>query len=418
MTRKEWLMLLSLASLNFTNIVDFMIMMPLGPQLIRLFDISNAEFGLLVSSYTLSAGISGIGAAFYVDRFDRKKLLLFLYSGFLLGTIACGLVTGFWPLLLARIFTGLFGGVMGAVVLSFVGDVIPFERRAQAMGIIMGAFSLASVFGVPFGIYLSSHAPWGWHSPFLFLGVTGIPVWFVLWQQLPNVVAHLNRPKSEKNQLSVIWGLVRNSNRAKAIVMMVMLMYGHFALIPYLSPFMEANNGFADDDLPLIYFFGGIATIISSPLIGKLADRKGKRVVYSWFVMLCCLPILALTLLYHSPMWLTLTVTTCFFMFSGGRFIPAQAMITATVDPAHRGSFLSITSSLQQFAAGITSAISGLIIHTDGVAIINGLNQVHVNVKTEATMHFYWVVGIISIVFTLLTIPLSVKIRSNTGDSF
>src|SRR5690606_24818583 len=151
MNKKEKIVLLLLATLNFTHIMDFMIMMPLGNYLMPYFNISSQQFSMLVAAYTFSAGIASFSAAFFVDRFDRKNVLLFAYIGFLLGTLCCAFAPSYLFLLTSRIVAGLFGGLISAQVLSIVADLIPYERRASAMGMIMAAFSVASVFGVPFG---------------------------------------------------------------------------------------------------------------------------------------------------------------------------------------------------------------------------------------------------------------------------
>ncbi|MBJ7428228.1 MAG: MFS transporter [Bacteroidia bacterium] len=184
MSKTERIMLFTLAAINFVNIMDFMIMMPLGPNLIKTFNITASDFGILVSSYSISAFISGIITTFIINKFERKDYLMRIFIGFLIGTFACGLAPTYATLLVARFATGLFGGVLGAIILAIVSDAIPFERRGQAMGIIMAAFSLASVLGVPFGIFIATQTKQydflGWHAPFLFLAVLGIPVYFLV----------------------------------------------------------------------------------------------------------------------------------------------------------------------------------------------------------------------------------------------
>lgn len=398
-TTQERLLLITLAAINFTNIMDFMIMMPLGPQLMRMFQITPQQFGLVVSSYTLSAGISGFFTAFMIDRFDRKRFLQMLYAGFLLGTFACGLAGDYYTLLAARIFTGLFGGVLGAVILAIVGDVIPFERRGQAMGFVMAAFSIASVFGVPFGLFIATE--FTWHAPFLFLGVLAMPVSYLIWKFIPNMSAHVQHSQTVSVK-QVITNITSNTNQRKALTLMMVLMFGHFSIIPFLSPYMVANVGFTEHQLTYIYFFGGAFNIVASPLIGKLADRAGKRKVFQWFVFINCIPVFFITHLWQVPLWVALSITTVFFVMSGGRFIPAQAMVTATVDPKNRGSFMSIVSSMQQLCAGLAAYVAGLII-----------------VKTPGGMllNYNWV-GVMSIVSALFTIFLVTRIRSFSGEKF
>lgn len=399
MNRNEKILLLTLAAINFTNILDFMIMMPLGPQLMRLFHITPQQFGALVSSYTISAGVSGLFTAFIIDKFDRKKFLQVLYVGFLMGTLACGLANNYAMLIFARLFTGLFGGVLGAVILSIVGDTIPFERRGQAMGMIMAGFSAASVFGVPFGLFIATKM--GWQAPFIFLSVLALPLSYLIWRFVPAVNAHLNNEKKDIGQ--IIRSLLANTNQRKAITLMMVLMYGHFSIIPFLSPYMVANVGFMESELTYIYLIGGAFNIFTGPIIGKLSDRLGKLKVYTLFVVLCSLPVFAITQMPQVALWIALIATTFFFILSGGRFIPAQAIVSETVQPQMRGSFMSILSSMQQLSAGVAAYVSGLIISKDPVS---------------GQMQHYDIVGYISIAMTLSTIFFIRRIRKANGETF
>lgn len=400
MTKNERILLITLASINFANIVDFMIMMPLGPQLIRLFNITPQQFALIVSSYTFSAGASGMLSAFIIDRFDRRSFLRFLFTGFLLGTLACGLAPNYELLLIARIFTGLFGGVLSAIVLSIVGDVIPFERRGQAMGMIIAAFSVASVFGVPFGLFIANKL--NWHAPFTFLTLCGIPIMYCIWKYVPSITTHMRPAESRPNVLSVIKNITSSNNQRKALTLMVILMFGHFSIVPLMSPYMVSNVGFEESELMYIYAVGGGLTIFTSPLIGKWADRYGKLKVLSIFICLCSISLFLITNMPHVPNWVALIATSAFFVFFGGRFIPAQAMVTASVKPETRGSFMSISSALQQLSAGLASYISGVIVQKQ---------------PDGTLLHYDWV-GYISIAATLFCLFLARRLRTAEGDKF
>jgi len=180
---RERLLLWSLAAINFTHIVDFMVMMPLGPQLTRLFHVSDAEFGLLVSAYSLAAGLSGLLVSMVIDRFERKRALLLVYACFAAATLACGLAPSYGALLAAGVAAGVFGGVLGALVQTIVGDAVPFERRGQAMGLVMSAFSLSTVAGVPLSLWMASG--WGWHMPFFAIAAVSVLVLLVAWRSVP-----------------------------------------------------------------------------------------------------------------------------------------------------------------------------------------------------------------------------------------
>lgn len=361
MDRKEKIILLLLTVLNFTHILDFMIMMPLGNYLMPYFDISSQQFSMLVAAYTFSAGASGFLAAFFVDGFDRKKVLMFAYAGFLIGTLFCAISPAYEILLASRIVAGLFGGLIGAQVLSIVADIVPYERRAAAMGMIMAAFSAASVFGVPFGLYIANI--FNWHAPFFFVVILGVLLVPFLIKFLPKMDAHLsseNRQKISPTQL--IGDVFRNSSQLYALALTAFLMMGHFMIIPFINPFMEFNMGFSKTQTPIIYMVGGALTMITSPLLGRLADRMGKYNLLV-FLTLAGVPLIALiTNLPAIPFYFVLCITGLWFIISAGRFIPAQAMVSHVVPTERRGSFMSFNSSVQQVFVGIASVLAGFIV--------------------------------------------------------
>lgn len=361
MLSKERIILLLLALLNFTHILDFMIMMPLGNYLMPYFDISSQQFSMLVAAYTFSAGFSGFAAAFFVDNFDRKRVLMFAYAGFLIGTLCCAISPSYEILLVSRIVAGIFGGLIGAQVLSIVADIIPYERRAAAMGMIMAAFSAASVFGVPFGLYIANL--FNWHAPFFFVVILGILLVPFLIKYLPKMDAHLLVENRQKvNPVQLIGDVFRNSSQLYALALTAFLMMGHFMIIPFINPFMEFNMGFSKTQTPIIYMVGGALTMVTSPLIGKLADRLGK---YNLFVFMAIagVPLIVLiTNLPAIPFYFVLCITGMWFVISTGRMIPAQAMVSNVVPPERRGSFMSFNSSVQQLFVGFASVLAGLIV--------------------------------------------------------
>lgn len=358
---KEKTVLLLLAVLNFTHIMDFMIMMPLGNYLMPYFEISSQQFSMLVAAYTFSAGVSGFFAAFFVDGFGRKKVLMFAYTGFLIGTLFCALSPAYEILLASRVVAGLFGGLIAAQVLSIVADLVPYARRGAAMGTIMAAFSAASVFGVPFGLYIANL--FNWHAPFFFVVILGAALIPFLLKLLPRMDGHLLAEDRKRiRPMELIGDVSRNSSQLYALSLTAVLMLGHFMIIPFINPFMEFNMGFSKTQTPLIYMVGGTLTLVTSPLLGRVADRIGK---YRLFVILviASIPLIALiTNLPHIPFYLVLCITGLWFIVSAGRFIPAQAMVTNVVQPERRGSFMSFNSSVQQIFVGIASVLAGLIV--------------------------------------------------------
>lgn len=395
-TRKEWILLLVLASIQFSHIVDFVIMMPLGPALKRAFQTDPHQFGLLVSSYTFAAGISGLLASFFVDRFDRRNALIFFATGFSLGTLACGFAPTYELLLVSRSLAGFFGGVLGSLVMAIISDAFAYERRGSAMGIQMGSFSLATIIGVPLGLRLVTMGDW--HTPFRVLGALSAAVTLCAAFLVPSMRGHM---KTEKHsRLDSFRHILATPNQQWALLFMFFLMMGQFTIIPFISPSYVANVGMAESDLPLVYLFGGLCSIVASPLAGRLSDRIGKPKVFIASAVLSLIPIMLTTTLGASPLWIPLAVSCLLFVAMSGRMVPAMAMVSATASPAYRGSFMSISASVQQFGAAAASYVAGLII-TEG----DGGRLLH-----------YEVVGYIAVAFSLACVPLALRLRVTKGQ--
>lgn len=354
----KWLLVV-LASINFTHILDFMIMMPLGNYLMPFFKISPQQFTLLVAAYTISAGVSGFIAAFFVDNFDRKKILLIGYAGFLLGTIACGFAPTYLLLLASRIFAGIFGGLISAQVLSIVADVFAYERRGAAMGAVMSSFSIASTIGVPLSLYLANI--FSWHAPFLFIGFVGIVLLPLISRFVPVMSAHIN-DKKHAQKLSALTTVLSNAKQRLALLFSGMIMMGHFLIIPFINPYMEFNNGYSKQQTPLIYLVGGIAAFFASNILGRLADSYGKLKVFMICIVLSLPLVIAIT--HMPPVYfpVVLVFFALWFTVATGRGVTAQAMVSAVVGTQQRGSFMSFNSSVQQLGTGAASLIAGWIV--------------------------------------------------------
>jgi predicted MFS family arabinose efflux permease len=364
--RERWL-LLTIAGIQFTHILDFMIMMPLGPQFTQLFGISDAQFGLLVSAYTLSAGVSGLVAATYVDRFDRKRLLLTLYGLFALATLACGLAPGYGFLMVARVAAGIFGGVLSALSQTIVADVVPFERRGRAMGIVMSAFSFSTVAGVPMGLFMAAHL--SWQAPFL--GIAALSGLLCLGAALtmPPLNHHLllrDRPSAWRG-IALVLG---ESNHWRAFAFSALLMFTGFTVIPFITIYLEANVGVLSAQVPYIYLCGGLATLVTARLFGRLADRMGKVRLFRWLALGVIVPIMLLTLLPRVSLGLAVLTTTLLFIFLSGRMIPGMALVTGAAMPALRGTFMALNASVQAGAMGVASLLGGLIISRDAQGLV------------------------------------------------
>lgn len=374
-----------------------MIMMPLQEYLVPVFHINPRQFSFLISSYAFSAGVSSITASFFVDRFDRKKVLLFAYSGFIVGTFACAVAPTYSLLMLARIIAGIFGGLIGAQALSIVGDTFPFERRGAAMGILMGAFSLAAVIGVPSGLYLAS--VFSWHMPFVAVGSLGILILLMAIRYVPGMKLHL--VKGVKYEpLHVYKSILRNRNQQLGLLMMFTLIISHFSIIPFIAPYLENNVGFTKNNITLMYFLGGLVSFFTAPYIGKLADRYGKYNVLAIFLVLSIIPVYLITNMPRIPYYYVLFVTILFFIFAGGRMIPAQALITSVVLPQHRGGFMNINASLQQFGTALAAFVAGSIV------IKNEINE----------LMNYQYVGYLGILISLVCLFIARKVKPVSID--
>lgn len=356
---RELTILLTLAAVQFTHILDFMILMPLGAGLMRVFSINATQFSQLVAAYAFAGAFAGLSAGFFLDRFDRKRALLVLYAGFGLATLACALAPTYSLLLLARLAAGAFGGVAGALVVAMIGDVIPPARRGRAMGLVMSAFPLASIAGVPLGLYLAGR--FDWSAPFYLLAFLAIPVFFLAAFALPSLPPF---PQTE-SPLRKMRSLLAQPSHRQAFWVSASLVFGGGLVIPFMSPALVANGGITEARLPLIYLFGGAATLLSTNIIGRLSDRLDKFRVLAAVSTGTVFVVLVLTNLPSVPLPVLLLVTTLFFVTMSGRFAPAMALVINSVGPHHRGGFMGVNSALQQAASGSATLLAGLIITTE-----------------------------------------------------
>jgi MFS transporter, DHA1 family, inner membrane transport protein len=365
MTRKELILLILLAAISFTHILDFMIMMPLGEVLMPHFRINAQQFSILVASYSVMAGISGFTAAFFVDNFDRKKVLLFGYTGFIVGTLLCGVSPTYEMLMMARIMAGLFGGLISAQMLSIVSDSFPYEKRGRAMGIVFTGFSVASSLGVPIGLFLTNWI--NWHATFIVVGGLGVIIIPLVIRFMPPMTGHLEQRGANREPVwSVVKEIVGSRKRITAFALSASLMMGHFIIIPFMVPYFENNIGFTKTQTPFVYLVGGIATLFASPYIGKLTDKHGKLRVFTIFVITSLIPVIMITQMPSIPFYYVLIVTGIWFILSMGRGIPANAMISNVVESKHRGMFMSFNGSIQQLFVGLASLVAGLIVIKTG----------------------------------------------------
>ena len=373
-------------------------MMPLGPQFIQALSINAHQFGLLLSSYTFAAAISGVFATYYIDRFERRMLLLRLYVCFIVATVACGFAPNYHTLFLARACAGAFGGILGSLVQTIVADSIPFERRGKALGTVMAAFSVSTVAGVPLSLFLANHLPsLGWRAPFMFIGLVSIVILYIAYRNIPQISGHLHHVQ-EGSRFKQIYDILIAHHHLRAFVFMALIMLTGFSVIPYIALYLTSNVGIANSYISLIYLCGGVATLMSSRLIGHLADKYGKVKVFRVLAIVSLVPLLVTTNLGVVPLWVVLINSTAFFILISGRMIPAMAMVSQLVEPKIRGTFMSLIGSVQMLASGIASVAAGVV----------------VTIAADGKMEHYNLVGYGAAVCGLLTFWLVGYIHSDT----
>ncbi len=367
----ERAVLLTLAAIQFTHIMDFMIMMPLGARLMRVFEISPTQFSLLVASYGFAAALTGFAGGFIIDRFDRKTALLTLYAGFGVATFACAVAPTYEILMIARLGAGACGGVAGSLVTAMVGDLIPTERRGRAMGLVMTAFPLASVFGVPAGLILAGWLEW--HAPFYLLAIFSAGIWLFAHRVLPHVASQ----RSAVHPVRQMFEILTNRIHRRCFMLSAVLVFAGASVVPFMAPSMIANVGLNENwQLPMVYLFGGICAFFTMPWFGRLSDRYDKLYVLAGVSLLALIVVPVITRLSSGPLGYTLVVSTLFFIAMSGRFAPAMAMITNAVDARYRGGFMSVNSAVQQASGALANITAGLIITQNAAGQLIGYPRV------------------------------------------
>jgi predicted MFS family arabinose efflux permease len=389
---RERLVLLVLAAAQFTNLVDFVVVMPLGPRIMRSLAIGPQQFSFIVSSYTFSASLVAVLTSLVIDRFDRRWSFLVVVSGFTLGTISCALADSYTLLLAARVITGAFGGLLGGLALTIIGDVFPDERRGAATGTFMGAFSLASIVGVPLGLMLANQFD-DWHAPFGMLALPGVVslaagVWL-----LPRLDAHLAvvRP----NPLANFAATLARPIHIWAFVLVASVVVGGFMVVPYLASYLVINVKIDESQLFWVYVAGGGATLFTSPLIGRLADRFGRYMLFACLAPAGGVMMFAATTLPVVPLGVAVAVTAGLMIGNTGRMIVAMTMVNARIDPRHRGSFMTLSSAIQHLAAGCGASAAGLIVGSDATGSLTN----------------FQIVGAIALAASVVSVALAAPLR-------
>ncbi|MEO8770400.1 MAG: MFS transporter [Ferruginibacter sp.] len=359
LTGYQKLVIFILAATQFTVILDFMIMSPLGDMLMKSLNIKPAGFGIAVSAYAFSAGISGLLTAGFADKFDRKKLLMFFYCGFIAGTIFCGMAHSYTELVTARIITGLFGGVIGSVSMAIISDIFALQQRGRVMGFIQMGFGASQVLGVPIGLYIAN--AFTWETTFFMTASLAMVIAVLIFVKLKPVTMHL-AVQNDKNAFTHLWHTIVKRDYRIGFTATALLSIGGFMMMPFGSVFAINNLHITYKQLPMLFMVSGIASLVIMPLIGKLSDRIDKFAIFAiasvWMMVMCVI----YTNLSVTPLWQVIVFNVLMMMGIMSRMIPSSAMISAVPELSDRGAFMSINASLQQIAGGIAAAVAGMIV--------------------------------------------------------
>ncbi|MBX3101822.1 MAG: MFS transporter [Bacteroidetes bacterium] len=390
--RAEMMMLVILAVIQFTHVVDFIIMMPLAPWFQEAWHITNAQFGMLVAAFQFAAGIACLVSGVVADNFDRKKFLLFFYAGFIAATVGCGFASSYEMMMVFRVLAGICGGLISSTTLAILGDEVPRERRGYATGVVMSSFSIASALGVPLGLLAA--VQFDWHMPFYLIGALSVPFFILAWQYLPAMRSHMGRVR-ERSVWDETLEVVLTRNHLWAFALMGMMVMGMFMVIPFIAKSYEANVGIDKSQIFYVYLVGGVSTMLIMPLAGRLADRYGEVRIFTIGAFLTVIPLLLVTHLGRVPLWQAVAVTTMFMVFSSARTIPGMSLITMSVQPQMRGRFMSVNIAVRELINALAVSLAGFIL----------LEGPHGEVLR------YEVVGYIAAVTTILAIPIAMRIR-------
>jgi predicted MFS family arabinose efflux permease len=390
---QKWVIFL-LAITQFTVILDFMVMSPLGDLLMKSLSLKPSAFGIAVSAYAICAGISGLLTAGFADKFDRKKLLLFFYIGFIAGTIFCGLSQTYAQLLAARIITGLFGGVIGSISLAIIADLFTLEQRGRVMGFVQMGFGASQVLGVPIGLYLANL--WNWEAPFWMIAGLGILIAVLIFFKLNPVVEHLAIQRNE-SAFNHLWHTIVKKKHRVGFMATALLSIGGFMMMPFGSAFAINNLKVSDVQLPMLFMISGVCSLVVMPFIGRLSDRVSKFKIFAfasvWMMVMC----VVYTNLAVTPFWLVVILNILMMMGIMSRMVPSSALTSAIPELSDRGAFMSINSSLQQFAGGIAAAVSGIIV---------------VQPYKAAPLQHYDTVGYVIVVISVISIWLMYRVST------
>jgi predicted MFS family arabinose efflux permease len=353
-TRSEWVLLVLLAAVQFTNVLDFVIVMPLAPAMKADLSITSEKFGHIVAAYGFGSFFGSLLAAKFLERFGRKTVLLTVYAGFTISTLLCGLTPDYALLVACRALAGVFGGVVGVAVFAIIGDVFADYRRGTATGVVMSSFAVATIVGIPLGLGIAEE--FGTLTPFVALAGLSAVVWLAAAFVMPPLPGHPERKTSS------LVALATEPRHVLAYLFTIALVFGSFTVVPYIADSMVANAGQKPEHVKYVYMVAGLFTFVSMNVIGRLSDRYGKQLMFRVMGGLAIVAALAITNLPVVSVWVAGLVATVFMVTASGRMVPGQALITASAAPTARGGFLSLNGAVQAMGMGLASLIGGALI--------------------------------------------------------
>lgn len=396
-TGYQKLVIFLLAMTQFTVILDFMIMSPLGDMLMKSLSLTPTKFGVAVSAYAFSAGLSGLLTAGFADKYDRKKLLLFFYTGFIIGTVACGLAHTYSFLLIARIVTGLFGGVIGSISMAIVTDLFALQQRGRVMGFLQMGFGASQVLGVPISLWLANH--WGWESPFLLTAGLAAVIAVIIMVKMHPVTEHLAL-QHDRSAVAHLWATVAKRDYRIGFTATALLSIGGFMMMPFGSAFAINNLGVTPERLPILFMISGVCSLVIMPIMGKLSDKVNKAKLFAIASTWLMTVVVVYTNQTVIPFWVVIIFNIAMMMGIMGRMVPSIALTSAIPDQADRGAFMSINASLQQIAGGIAAAVSGMIV---------------VQKTKFSPLEHYDTVGYVIVVVSIIGIILMYRVSKMVG---
>jgi MFS transporter, DHA1 family, inner membrane transport protein len=373
-TRAEWGLILVLVAIQFTHMVDFVIIMPLGGRLMTELSLNPEQFSYIVSAYAWAAGIASLLASFVMDRFDRKAVLVTMYAGFTFSTLFCGLSNTYEWLLVSRTLAGAFGGTAAVALMAVIGDIFPPEKRGRASGAVISSFAVASILGLPAGLLLTEwfarYAPMAPEvlreyratgAPFVALAFLSAAVWALAWLQLPAIRGHLTAKRP--NRFAEFAEVVSHRDHLGAFAFVFFLVLGTFTVASFLGPYFSKLNGWKEDKLSQIYFVAGLCTLVGTIVVGRLSDRLPRLALFRVLGFGALVMAIVLTHLPPGPLWVVAVAASAFMVFAAGRMIPVQAMLLGVPHPKNRGAFMSVYTTVQHVATGLAPIIAGALVY-------------------------------------------------------